>query len=398
MSRPIVSIRELLRRLTILRTSESAAGIVLMFAAMIALILANSPLAGTYHAVFEHRLGWTPIARLDSWHRWINDAAMAVFFFTVGLEIKREVLDGDLATPAKRRLPVLAALAGMALPALCYLLAGGSAPQLVRGWAIPAATDIAFALGVIGLVGKGLPRSVRLFLLSVAIIDDLGAVVIIALVYTAGLEPGWLLAAALVLAGLAALNFLRVERLWAYGLGAVVLWYCILHSGVHATVAGVAAALTVPLRLDQHGDSPLLRIEHALVPWSGFVVVPLFGFANAGVGFAAGSFGAPLPLAILLGLVIGKPLGVFGAIALADRLRFAARPAGASWTQLWGMALLCGIGFTMSLFIAELAFPAQPALIDQARLGVFAGSVISALLGYAVLRLASPTRQRTGDH
>jgi Na+:H+ antiporter, NhaA family len=386
MMRPNISKSSLFIRLSRWRNSESAAGIVLMLAALAAIMLANSGLADRYHALFEHRLGYTPIARLDTLHRWINDAAMALFFFTVGLEIKRELLNGDLATPAKRRLPVLAALAGMAVPALVYLAAGGSAPQLLRGWAIPAATDIAFALGVIGLLGTRLPRSIRLFLLSVAIIDDLGAVVIIALVYTAGLDLAWLLAAGLVLAVLIALNALRVTRLWAYALLAIVLWYCVLHSGVHATVAGVAAALTVPLQLDARGDSPLLRLEHALVPWSGFVVVPLFGFANAGIGLAGAELAAPLPLAILLGLVIGKPVGVFGAVAIADRLGIAARPALASWPQLFGMALLCGIGFTMSLFIAELAFPAQPALIDQARLGVFAGSLISALLGYVLMR------------
>ncbi len=371
--------------------SEAAAGIVLMAVAALALIVANSPWEPGYHALFHAPLAWTPVAKLDTLHLWINDAAMAVFFFVIGLEIKREVLAGELSQAAQRRLPVLAAAAGMAVPALVYLAAGGSAPDLRQGWAIPAATDIAFALGVLGLLGSRVPRSLRLFLLTVAIVDDLGAVAIIALVYTAGLDLAWLGASAAILGALMLANRLRVSNPWAYAIGAAALWFCVLHSGVHATVAGVLAALTVPLALDRRGDSPLLRMEHALVPWSGFLIVPLFGFANAGVALSADTdFAAPLPLAIALGLLLGKQAGIFGAIALAERFGFAARPAGAGWVQVWGVAVLCGIGFTMSLFIAALAFPGAPGLVEEAKLGVLVGSLASAILGFAILRFARP--------
>lgn len=374
---------------------EAGAGVLLIAVAVAALVAANSPLAGPYHELFHAPLGWTPVAKLNTLHLWINDALMALFFFVVGLEIKREVLDGELASPARRRLPVLAALAGMAVPALVYLGVTGTAPELRAGWAIPAATDIAFALGVLALLGPRVPPSLRLFLLTVAIVDDLGAVAIIALFYTASLKLGWLAAAAVVLAALAGLNRAGVRHGAAYLLLAGLLWYAVLHSGVHATVAGVLAALTVPLRLDRHGDSLLLRMEHALAPLSAYAIVPLFGFANAGVAVAGlgwSALAAPLPLGIALGLFAGKQIGVLGAVVLAQRFGLAQPPAGASLAQLWGMALLCGIGFTMSLFIAQLGFPASPALVDEAKLGVLAGSLLSALAGYAVLRLAGPRR------
>ena len=392
-NRPFTSLSSMVMHLL---GGESAAGILLILVAVVALLIANSPLAGAYHELFHATLGWTPIARLDSGHLWINDGLMAVFFFVVGLEIKREVLAGELSTPARRRLPVLAAAAGMALPALTYLTVTGDSHELQRGWAIPAATDIAFAMGVIGLLGRRVPPSLRLFLLTVAIVDDLGAVLIIALAYTKGIDFGWLTAAAACLGGMIALGRYRITRRWAYALLAVALWFAVLHSGVHATIAGVLAALTIPLRLDAGHDSPLLRFEHALVPWSGFVIVPLFGFANAGVNLAGlGLEGllAPLPLGIALGLFLGKQLGILGSIALADRLGIAPRPEGASWVQLWGMAVLCGIGFTMSLFIGALAFPLHPLLVEEAKLGVLLGSLLSALLGFAILRFA-PTRRR----
>jgi NhaA family Na+:H+ antiporter len=374
---------------------ESAAGILLIVVAICAVVIANSPFATLYHDLFHHPLGWTPVAKLNSWHLWINDALMAVFFFVVGLEIKREVLDGELATPAQRRLPVLAAAAGMIAPALVFIALTRADPATLRGWAIPAATDIAFAVGVLALVGKRAPPSLRLFLLTVAIVDDLGAVVIIALVYTSGIKAAWLAVGAACLGGMVLLGRWRVERAWPYVLLAIACWYAVLHSGVHATVAGVLAALAIPLRLDSKGDSLLLRMEHALVPWNGYVIVPLFGLANAGV--ALGAFdpaaGFALALAIAAGLFVGKQVGILAAIWLADRTGVARRPAGASWHQLWGMAALCGIGFTMSLFIAALAFPGHPDLVEQAKLGILAGSLVSALLGYAVLRLAPVTRQ-----
>ena len=371
---------------------EAGSGLLLIAVAAAAMVMANSALAPAYHALFHGVLPATPIAKLDTAHLWINDALMALFFFVVGLEIKREVLDGELSSPARRRLPVLAALAGMAVPAGVYLAIAGGEPGLSRGWAIPAATDIAFALGVLALLGKRAPPSLRLFLLTVAIVDDLGAVAIIAVFYTAKLKLAWLGAAAAVLAVMALANRLRVASGWIFTPLAVLLWYCVLHSGVHATVAGVLAAFTIPLRLGGHRDSLLLRMEHALVPWNAYVIVPLFGFANAGValgGLGLAGLLAPLPLAVAAGLFIGKQVGILAAILLAEKTGFARRPEGAGTLQLWGMALLCGIGFTMSLFIGALAFPGDPLLVDEAKIGVLAGSLLSALAGYTVLRLAS---------
>lgn len=358
-----------------------------------AMVVANSAAAPGYHALFHDPLGWSPIPKLSNLHLWINDGVMALFFFVVGLEIKRELLDGELSSPAQRRLPIAAALAGMVVPAAIFLLVTGGDPGVQPGWAIPAATDIAFAVGVLSLPGSRVPPSLRLFLLTVAIVDDLGAVAIIALVYTAQVKLGWLLVGAALLCLLGALNRFGVRRGWPYALVALALWYAVLHSGVHATVAGVLAALCVPLKLDRNGDSLLLRMEHALAPLSAYFVVPLFGFANAGVEIPANGINgltAALPLGIALGLFAGKQLGIFGAILLAERTGFAARPAGTGILHLWGVALLCGIGFTMSLFIAQLAFPAQPALVEEAKLGVMLGSIAAALAGFAVLRLAPP--------
>ncbi|WP_423142026.1 Na+/H+ antiporter NhaA [Parablastomonas sp. CN1-191] len=370
---------------------EAGAGLLLIVVAAIAVGLANSPLGEAYHDVFHHPLAWSPIAKLDTLHLWVNDALMALFFFVVGLEIKREVITGDLASAEKRRLPVLAAAAGMAVPALIYLAVSGHVAPLRRGWAIPAATDIAFAVGVLALLGKRVPASLRLFLLTVAIVDDLGAVVIIALFYTAGIELAWLGAAAALLAAMAVLGRLRVSHPAPYAILGLALWYAVLHSGVHATVAGVLAAFTIPIAPRRRGDSLLLRFEHALAPLSAYLIVPIFGLANAGVALGGTGLGAalaPLPLAIAAGLFAGKQLGVFGAIAIAARTGFAEPPAGASWLQLWGVALLCGIGFTMSLFIGALAFPAAPALVEEAKLGVLAGSLLAGIAGYSVLRLA----------
>lgn len=377
---------QLARALTRLFGGEAGAGLLLIFTAALAMVLANSSLSGLYHAVLHAPLPWTPVAKLETAHLWINDAVMAVFFFVVGLEIKRELLVGELSSPAKRRLPVLAAIGGMAVPALIYLAVAGGEPGLARGWAIPAATDIAFAVGVLALLGKRGPPALRLFLLTVAIVDDLGAVAIIALFYTAQLKLAWLGGGFAVLAVMALFGRFKVRHGWLYTLLAIAAWYCVLHSGVHATVAGVLAAFTIPLKLDNHGDSLLLRMEHALVPWSAYFVVPLFGFANAGVELTGGITFGPLPLGIALGLLLGKPIGILGAILLAKALRLA-EPPPATAQQLAGMAMLCGIGFTMSLFIGALAFPGQQALIDEAKLGVLAGSLVSALCGFALLRL-----------
>jgi len=376
--------------------SQAFAGILLIAIAVLAITIANSPLAGTYHRLFHGALPWTPIGKLYNAHLWINDALMAVFFFVVGLEVKREMISGNLADPQVRRLPVLAAVAGMAVPALVYFALAGGVPGLSRGWAIPAATDIAFAIGVIALLGKRVPPPLRLFLLTVAIVDDIGAVLVIAMFYTSGIDAAWVFAAMIATGGLIVLNRLGSGKAWLYALGSVALWFCVLHSGIHATIAGVVAALTIPTRA-KDGSEPLERLEHGLVNWNIYLIVPLFGFANAGVTLAdlpEGAAFAPLTLAIGAGLVLGKQAGIFSSILIADRLGFAPRPRGASWRQIWGASVLCGIGFTMSLFIGALAFPRHPLLVEEAKLGVLGGSLVSAVLGYLILRFAPPLRAK----
>jgi len=370
---------------------EAAPGIVLLACAALAIGLANSPVHHGFHAALHNDLPIIVLPQLRNLHGWINDGLMAIFFFVVGLEIKREIVNGALSDARRRRLPVLAAVAGMAAPALVFLAMSASQPMLHRGWAIPAATDIAFAMGVLALIGRRVPASIRLFLLTIAVVDDLGAVLVIAIFYTGGVAWVWLAAALAIFAAMILANRTGANRVSLYAILGVALWICVLQSGVHATVAGVLAALCVPMKLDARGDSPLLRLEHRLVPVNGFVVVPLFGLANAGVDLRAAGLAAvmaPLPLAIAAGLFLGKQAGVLGAVLGAERLGLAPRPTGAGLLHLWGMALLCGIGFTMSLFIAALAFPADPTLVEDAKLGILGGSLLSALAGAAVLRLA----------
>ncbi|HEY0271441.1 MAG TPA: Na+/H+ antiporter NhaA [Sphingomonas sp.] len=362
-------------------SGEAGPGVVLMAAAAAAILVANSPFGPLYDRMLHAAIG-----PLDLLH-WINDGLMAIFFLFVGLEVKREVVAGDLSTPAARRLPVIAAVAGMAMPALVYagIVLIDHRAALLAGWAIPTATDIAFAIGVLALAGRRAPASLKLFLTTVAIVDDIGAVAIIALAYTAGLDWPALGAAAAIVVALAVLNRRGGRRLWPYLLLAALLWVAVLCSGVHATVAGVLAALFVPLGDDDH--APLDRLEHALSPWVSYAILPVFGFANAGVAFGAAPLLAPLPLAIAAGLFLGKQAGVLGAMRGAVALGLAEKPEGASWAQLHGLALLAGIGFTMSLFIGGLAF-ADPALIDEVKIGVLAGSLLSALCGFALLRRA----------
>ncbi|MGB3711339.1 MAG: Na+/H+ antiporter NhaA [Erythrobacter sp.] len=370
--------------------SDASAGVLLILVAAAAMLAANSPLASEYRELFYGELGFTPIPKLYDLHLWINDGLMAVFFFVVGLEVKRELVSGSLADPAARRLPMLAALAGMLAPAAVFMLVSGGG-EYTSGWAIPAATDIAFAMGVLGLLGNRVPASLRLFLLTVAIVDDIGAVLVIAVFYTPTIKLTWLLASALVLALMIGLNRMKVSVFWPYILMALVLWYCVLNTGVHATIAGVVAALTIPMhRAD--GNSMLERLEHGLAPWSAYLVVPVFGFANAGVSLAGLGPSAlldPLPVAIAAGLVIGKQVGIFSIVWLADRTGFAPRPANATWMEIWGISILCGIGFTMSLFIGGLAFPNQPLLVEEAKIGILTGSAISAIVGFIVLRLTT---------
>lgn len=370
--------------------SDASAGVLLILVAAAAMIAANSPFAGEYRELFYGKLPWTPIEKLKDLHYWINDGLMAIFFFVVGLEVKREIVSGQLSDPAARRLPMLAAAAGMAVPAIVYMAVSGGGAY-TNGWAIPAATDIAFAMGVLGLLGSRVPASLRLFLLTVAIVDDIGAVVVIAVFYTKSLYTMWLVASIVVFGMLLALNRFRVSVFWPYILLAIVLWYCVLNSGVHATIAGVVAALTIPLRR-RDGNSMLEKLEHGLAPWSAYLVVPVFGFANAGVSLAGmgpeALFDA-LPIAIAAGLVVGKQVGIFSVVFLADKTGFAPRPENASWAEIWGISILCGIGFTMSIFIGGLAFPDQPLLIEEAKIGILTGSAISAILGFIVLRLTT---------
>lgn len=371
--------------------SDASAGILLILVAAAAMIAANSPLAGEYRELFYGELAWTPIAKLDDLHLWINDGLMAIFFFVVGLEVKREWIEGQLSSPVQRRLPILAAAAGMGAPALVYLTVVGGDQMLTRGWAIPAATDIAFAMGVLGLLGNRVPASLRLFLLTVAIVDDIGAVLVIALFYTAQIKLVWLIAALAVVAAMVAMNRMKVSSYWPFILLALVLWVFVLFSGVHATIAGVVAALTIPM-VGKDDETMVEKMEHALAPWSAYLIVPIFGFANAGVslgGLGLEGVFAPLPIAIAAGLVIGKQMGIFAAIFAADRVGFAPRPDNASWPEIWGVSILCGIGFTMSLFISGLAFAGDELLIEEAKIGILMGSLISAIAGYVILRLTS---------
>jgi Na+:H+ antiporter, NhaA family len=371
--------------------SESSGGLVLMAVAVLAILTANSAAGPAYFQALHASIG--PL----SLHHWINDALMALFFLMVGLEIKREMLDGQLASWSRRVLPGVAALGGMAAPALVYLSFNLGHPAAMRGWAVPAATDIAFALGVLSLLGPRVPVSLKVFLAALAIIDDLGAVIIIALFYTSGLSLPDLAGAALVLAVLVGLNRAGVMRLSPYLLLGAVLWVLVFRSGIHATLAGVLLALAIPIRLTpgtpeaSPAASPLHRLERALHLPVAFLIVPIFGFANAGVSFAGVTPAVlvePLTLGVALGLLLGKVVGVFGAVALMVRLRMADLPAAASWGQMFGVSLLCGIGFTMSLFIGLLAFDV-PAMQDRVKFGILAGSVAAGVLGYIVLRLTA---------
>lgn len=385
--------RSLLRRFL---DNEAAGGIVLMAIAVLALIVANSPLSQTYFDGLA-----TYVFGMSILH-WINDALMVVFFLLVGLEIKREMLDGQLSTWPRRILPGFAALGGMVCPALIFIAFNSGSPETLRGWAIPSATDIAFALGVLSLLGPRVPVSLKVFLAALAILDDLGAVVIIALFYTADLSGQMLGLAALTLAALIALNRMGVLNLIPYIVLGVALWFFVLQSGVHATIAGVALALTIPLRMKpgrvDDVESPLHRMEHALSPWTAFLIVPIFGFANAGVSFAGVGLSAlsdPVPLGVALGLFVGKQIGVFGFAWVAIQLGLCDMPRHATWRQIYGVALLCGIGFTMSLFIGLLAFPTSQLLQDEVKLGVLLGSTLSGLAGYFFLLGSRPEEVAT---
>lgn len=368
-----------------------------MAASVVAMVVANSPLAPYYLAAlqvpFAISIGDLGIAKPV--YLWVNDGLMAVFFFLVGMELKREVVEGHLSNLRAAALPGIAAIGGMAVPALIYVAIAGAEPVAQRGWAIPAATDIAFALGVLSLIRPKVPTALKALLLSIAIFDDLGAIVIIALFYTAELSTTALAAAGACVVGLVVLNRAGVTRPAAYLLIGVPLWIAVLKSGVHATLAGVVAAMAIPMlprRDDAHGShSPLHDLEHALHPWVAFGVLPVFALVNAGVplaGLSLADLAQPVPLGIMAGLFIGKQIGVFGFSWLAVRVGAAALPGDVNWRQVYGVSLLCGIGFTMSLFVASLAFPAG-AFQGLERLGILSGSLLAGLAGYGLLRMSA---------
>lgn len=377
--------------------SESAGGIVLMIAAALALVIANSPLDAAYQDLLA-----TPVVfgagSLVTINKplllWINDGLMALFFFLIGLEVKREIATGQLRSWKQASLPVYAALGGMIAPALVFLAINAGSPEYTRGWAIPAATDIAFALGLLALLGSRVPVALKALLLAVAIIDDIGAIAIIALFYTETIDLGALGLALVPAAAMLLLNRAGVARTIPYFLLGAILWVLVLKSGVHATLAGLVTAMFVPLATGQ--ERPLERLEHALHPWVAFLILPVFAFANAGISFAGAGLDAlvaPLSLGIAAGLVVGKQLGILGACWLAVKTGLATLPPGVGMRHIHGLSCLAGIGFTMSLFIGNLAF-AEEASIAAVKLGVLSGSCVAALLGVAVLRLASRQTDR----
>lgn len=377
---------------------EAAGGILLMGAAAVAMIVANSPLAPQYALLIdlplEVRIGGFELAK--PLLLWINDGLMAVFFLLVGLELKRELVEGALSERSQIALPALGAAGGMLLPTLIYVAVNRGDRAALEGWAIPAATDIAFALAVLSLFGSRVPAVMRVFLVSVAIFDDIGAVVIIALFYTSDLSWTALGLAALCLPFLFILNRRGVLEKAPYLVIGTVMWVALVKSGVHATLAGVVLALFIPIRNPAEEVSPLHDLEHDLHTVVAFLILPVFAFANAGVpltGFSSEVLGHPVPLGILIGLFVGKQLGVFSFSWLGVRLGLASRPAGLTWPQLYSASILCGIGFTMSLFIGSLAFDRSGAdLLFDERIGILAGSLMSGVLGYLVLRVALPSR------
>nr|WP_314575322.1 Na+/H+ antiporter NhaA [uncultured Pseudomonas sp.] len=377
---------------------EAAGGLLLIAAAALALIINNSPLSWLYNGLLEvpvvAQIGALKIAK--PLLLWINDGLMALFFLLIGLEVKREVIQGHLSRASQIVLPGAAAIGGMVIPALVFWALNKDNPAAMSGWAIPMATDIAFALGVLALLGKRVPVSLKLFLMTLAIIDDLGAIIVIALFYSGELSNLSLALAAGSILSLLAMNRLGVVKLAPYLLVGLVLWVCVLKSGVHATLAGVILAFCIPLKTARDVPSPLQQLEHALHPWVAYAILPLFAFANAGVsltGVTMESFTHHVPMGIALGLLVGKMVGVFGLTWLAVKTGMAALPTGANWGQVLGVSILCGIGFTMSLFVGSLAFvPGQSEFAGMDRMGILTGSILAALIGYGITAMASKKR------
>jgi NhaA family Na+:H+ antiporter len=378
--------------LTRLIQHEAFPGVLMIAAAVLALIFANTGLSGAYYGFLntEVSLLINEIGLTKPLLLWINDGLMAMFFFLIGLELKREMVEGRLKNPRDVMLPGIAALGGMAAPMAVFLLLTAGNPELASGWAIPAATDIAFAVGVLALLGKRIPSSLKIFLLTLAILDDMGAILIIALFYGSGVDTGYLGMALVPLAGLIALNLRGTHRIAPFMLLGAIMWFFVLKSGIHPTVAGVVTAFTIPLK-DRFGKSPLHSLEHNLHPYVIYGIAPIFALANAGIdlsGISMSDFLSPLPLGIAAGLFLGKQIGVFGATWLLVKSGIAKLPHGANWMMVWGISMLAGIGFTMSLFIGSLSFEGD-AMMNMVRLGVMTGSVLSAVVGYLVLRRAT---------
>ena len=371
-------------------------GIILIVAAALALAIANSPLLPDYQKLLSTPVAFSAgsLVAIDKpLLLWINDGLMALFFFLIGLEVKREIVTGQLRSWKQASLPIIAAIGGMAIPAIVFVALNLGSPENLRGWAIPAATDIAFALGLLALLGSRVPVALKALLLAIAIIDDIGAIAIIAIFYTENMNLAALALALVPAAAMLLLNRAGVARTIPYFLFAALLWICVLKSGVHATLAGVVTALFVPIATGE--ERPLERLEHALHPWVAFLILPIFAFSNAGVSFAGAGLDAllaPLSLGIAAGLVIGKQLGIFGACRLAVKAGWARLPEGVGFRHVYGLSCLAGIGFTMSLFIGNLAF-VDPQQIAAVKFGVLGGSLVSAITGIVVLRFASPRKQ-----
>ncbi|ASP30402.1 Na+/H+ antiporter NhaA [Qipengyuania flava] len=382
-------------RLRAFIASESAGGIILIVAAALALAIANSPLLPDYQKLLSTPVAFSAgsLVAIDKpLLLWINDGLMALFFFLIGLEVKREIVTGQLRSWKQASLPIIAAIGGMAIPAIVFVALNLGSPENLRGWAIPAATDIAFALGLLALLGSRVPVALKALLLAIAIIDDIGAIAIIAIFYTENMNLAALALALVPAAAMLLLNRAGVARTIPYFLFAALLWICVLKSGVHATLAGVVTALFVPIATGE--ERPLERLEHALHPWVAFLILPIFAFSNAGVSFAGAGLDAllaPLSLGIAAGLVIGKQLGIFGACWLAVKAGWARLPEGVGFRHVYGLSCLAGIGFTMSLFIGNLAF-VDPQQIAAVKFGVLGGSLVSAITGIVVLRFASPRK------
>jgi NhaA family Na+:H+ antiporter len=373
---------------------EAASGIILMLTAVAAMVIANSPLSPWYDLLLDIpvvvAVGTFEIAK--PLLLWINDGLMALFFFLIGLELKREFLEGDLSKPGQVTLPAIGAVGGMLVPALCYAALNYDDPAALHGWAIPTATDIAFALGILAIIGTKVPLQLKVFLTSLAIFDDLGAIIVIAAFYTEQLSMLSLTVSAVMLALLFTFNRQGIVNTAPYIFVGIILWVAVLKSGVHATLAGVVLAFFIPMKGKTGQQSPLKELEHNLHSLVAFIVLPIFAFANAGISFAGIGIEqvmAPVPLGIILGLVVGKQLGVFGFCFIAIKLGFAKMPDNVNWTLLYGVAALCGVGFTMSLFVGSLAFEQNSASpLFQDRLGIVIGSLISGVLGYILIKRA----------